>query len=190
VKRCGPSRRRGSAAPAVLKNFFRPPKGTFATLSASSRHEPPQSITSSANRAFDPIRLNGEMAETPPDKFCAFPCNGGDIRRGRKQLFHNRLAPRIGKRKSVFVSGRRNRYQPIPVSEQIRDRYANPGAHANNSLYDGPCSKPHRAPAGSGYFCRLWIMIRSGADERHAHQLAVFALDHPASGRYRLRFWA
>jgi hypothetical protein len=49
------------------------------------------------------------MAETPPDKFCAFPCNGGDIRRGRKQLFHNRLAPRIGKRKSVFVSGRRKR---------------------------------------------------------------------------------
>ena len=51
VKRCGPSRRRGSAAPAVLKNFVRQPKETFATLSASSRHEPPHSITSSARES-------------------------------------------------------------------------------------------------------------------------------------------
>jgi hypothetical protein len=61
------------------------------------------------DRAFDPIRLNGETVETPPAKFCAFPCNGGDIRRGRKQLFRNRLAPGIDKGKSVFVSGQRKR---------------------------------------------------------------------------------
>src|SRR6202165_3407818 len=61
------------------------------------------------NHAFDSLTLDGEMAKIPPAKFCAFPCNGGDIRRRRKQLFHNRLAPRIDKRKSVFVSGWRKR---------------------------------------------------------------------------------
>src|SRR5258708_16950964 len=49
------------------------------------------------------------MAKTTPVEFCAFPCNGGNIRRGRKQLFHNRLAPRIDERKSVFVGDRRKR---------------------------------------------------------------------------------
>src|ERR1700687_4723318 len=61
------------------------------------------------NHACDALRLDGEMAKIAPAKFCAFPCNGGNIRRGRKQLFHNRLAPRIDERKSVFVSGRRKR---------------------------------------------------------------------------------
>jgi hypothetical protein len=53
--------------------------------------------------------LTGRWLKAPPAKFCAFPCNGGDIRRGRKQLFHNRLAPRIDERRSVFVGGRRKR---------------------------------------------------------------------------------
>jgi hypothetical protein len=34
VKRCGPSRRRMTNAPAVLKKFVRHPKKTFATISA------------------------------------------------------------------------------------------------------------------------------------------------------------
>jgi hypothetical protein len=57
--------------------------------------------------ALDPVRLDGKTAKIPPAEFCALPCNGGNIRRERKQLFHNRLAPRIDKQKSVFVSGRR-----------------------------------------------------------------------------------
>src|SRR6478735_5532907 len=61
------------------------------------------------NGAFNSLRLDGEIGKIAPAKFCAFPRNGGDIRRGRKQLFHNRLAPRIDKRKSGFVSGRRKR---------------------------------------------------------------------------------
>src|SRR5260370_16989779 len=61
------------------------------------------------NHAFDSLRLDEEIGKITPAKFCAFPCNGGNIRRGRKQLFHNRLAPRIDERKSVFVSGRRKR---------------------------------------------------------------------------------
>jgi hypothetical protein len=44
---------------------------------------------------FDPARLDGEMVKIAPAESCAFPCNGGDIRRGRKQLFHNRLAPAL-----------------------------------------------------------------------------------------------
>jgi hypothetical protein len=38
VNRCGPSRRRGSGAPAVPKNFVRQPKETFSTVSARSGH--------------------------------------------------------------------------------------------------------------------------------------------------------
>ena len=37
------------------------------------------------DRAFDPVMLDGEIAKIPPAKFCAFPCNGGDIRCGREQ---------------------------------------------------------------------------------------------------------
>src|SRR3981189_2768046 len=36
AKRCGPSYRRARKAPAVLKNFGRHPKKTFATVSAQS----------------------------------------------------------------------------------------------------------------------------------------------------------
>src|SRR6266403_5374101 len=59
--------------------------------------------------AFDSLRLDGEIGKTPPAKLCAFPCNGGNIRRGRQQLFRNRLAARIDQRKSVFFSGGRER---------------------------------------------------------------------------------
>ena len=51
LKRCGPTRPRVRNTAALSRNFVRPPKGTFATLSASSRHEPPHSITSSARES-------------------------------------------------------------------------------------------------------------------------------------------
>jgi hypothetical protein len=55
------------------------------------------------DRAFDPLRPDGQVAKFPPLKFGALPCDRAIVRRWREQLFHNRRAPFIDKINSAFV---------------------------------------------------------------------------------------
>jgi hypothetical protein len=58
------------------------------------------------DRAFDPLRPDGQVAKFPPLKFGALPCDRAIVRRWREQLFHNRRAPFIDKINSAFVAPR------------------------------------------------------------------------------------
>src|SRR5258707_13150956 len=55
------------------------------------------------NHAFDSLRLDEEIGKITPAKFCAFPCNGGNIRRGRKKLPYQCCAPPFDVRPAVAV---------------------------------------------------------------------------------------
>src|SRR5260221_4071410 len=79
-----------------------------------------------------------------------------------------------------------------PSAGPTKPRTGNLFAVSNNASPPRPFAKPHGAGREGAHFGRLWTMIQpdGGHPLIHAHQLTVFALDHPASGRYRLRFWA
>src|SRR5712671_5372285 len=79
-----------------------------------------------------------------------------------------------------------------PSAVPTKPRTGNLFAVSNNASRPPPLAKPHGADREDAHFGRLWTMIQPGADGHllHAHQLTVFAIDHPANGRYPLRFWA
>jgi hypothetical protein len=68
-----------------------------------------------------------------PLNFARFHTTAATLGAGVSSCFTTASRAKIGFRQRP---AEKNRYQPIPISERIQARYANPGARANNSLCD------------------------------------------------------